>query len=44
MTVKQGKGGGVKAHPDIVTDFKMWLASSLCLNLIRFVREIKVQT
>lgn len=41
MVVKQGKGGGVKAHPDIATDFQMWLDPSLRLSLIRFMRENK---
>lgn len=41
MTVKQGKGGGVKAHPDIAADFQMWLDSLLRLSLIRFMRENK---
>ena len=41
MVVKQGKGGGVKAHPDIAADFQMWLDPSLRLSLIRFMRENK---
>lgn len=32
MIVKQGKGGGVKAHPDIAVDFQMWLNPSLRLS------------
>lgn len=41
MAIKQGKGRGVKAHPDIATDFQMWLDPSLRLSLIRFMRENK---
>lgn len=41
MYVKQGKGGGVSAHPDIASDFKMWLDPSLRLSLVRFMRKQK---
>lgn len=41
LLVKQGKGGGVKAHPDIASDFHMWLNPSVRLALIRFMREHK---
>lgn len=39
MYVKQGKGGGVMAHPDIASDFRMWLDPSLRLALVKFMRE-----
>ena len=43
LCVKQGKGGGVMAHPDIASDFRMWLDPSLRLALIKFMREQKNQ-
>ena len=39
LHVRQGKGGGVMAHPDIASDFRMWLDPSLRLALIKFMRE-----
>ena len=40
MYVKQGKGGGVRAYPEIAADFQLWLAPLERLALIRLVREI----
>ena len=42
MYVKQGKGGGASAQPDIASDFKMWLDPSLRLALVKFMREQKI--
>ena len=39
LRVKQGKGGGVMSHPDIASDFRMWLDPSLRLALVKFMRE-----
>ena len=39
MRVKQGKGGGIMAHPDIASDFHMWLDPRLRLVLVKFMRE-----
>lgn len=41
MRVKQGKGGGVSAYPEIAADFRLWLAPSERLALVRFVHEIR---
>ena len=41
MRVKQGKGGGVSASPEIATDFQLWLAPGERLILVRFVNEIR---
>lgn len=41
MRVKQGKGGGVRAYPEIAADFHLWLDPSERLALIRSVREIR---
>src|SRR5699024_273410 len=38
LRVKQGKGGGVMSHPDIASDFRMWLDPSLRLALVKFMR------
>ncbi len=35
MTVKQGKGGRVKAYPEIATDFFLWLDLKARLAIIR---------
>ena len=43
LRVRQGKGGGVMAHPDIASDFRMWLDPSLRLALVKFMREQKNQ-
>ncbi len=42
MHVKQGKGGGVRAYPEIAADFHLWLDSAERLALVRLVREIKI--
>ena len=39
--VKQGKGGGVSAYPEIAADFRLWLDPTERLALVRMVREIK---
>ena len=38
LYVKQGKGGGVSAYPEIATDFRLWLDPKERLTLIRSVR------
>lgn len=35
MSVKQGKGGGVKACPEIAADFRLWLDPKTRLALVR---------
>ncbi len=35
MYVKQGKGGGVKAYPEIAADFRLWLDPRARLALVR---------
>lgn len=35
MSVKQGKGGGVKAYPEIAADFRLWLDPKTRLALVR---------
>ena len=42
--VKQGKGGGVSAYPEIAADFRLWLDPTERLALVRMVREIKTDT
>jgi len=42
IRVKQGKGGGVSAYPEIAADFRLWLAPSERLALVRLVREMKI--
>lgn len=42
MHVKQGKGGGVNAYPEIVADFHLWLDPAQRLALVRMVREIEI--
>ncbi len=39
MCVKQGKGGGVKAYPEIVADFHLWLDPKARLAMIRFMNH-----
>ena len=39
--VKQGKGGGVNAYPEIAADFHLWLDPSERLVLVRMAREMK---
>lgn len=41
MYVKQGKGGGVRAYPEIAADFRLWLDPAERLALVRLVREIR---
>ena len=42
MHVKQGKGGGVSAYPEIAADFHLWLDPAERLALVRWSRETKV--
>ena len=42
IRVKQGKGGGVSAYPEIAADFHLWLDPAERLALVRMVREIKI--
>lgn len=35
MRVKQGKGGGVKAYPEIAADFHLWLDPKVRLAIVR---------
>ncbi len=42
MHVKQGKGGGVSAYPEIATDFHLWLDPAERLALVRLAREIGI--
>lgn len=44
IRVKQGKGGGVSAYPEIATDFHLWLDPAERLMLVRFVNEIRADT
>lgn len=41
MYVKQGKGGGVKAYPEIAADFRLWLDPTERLTLLRSIRNIE---
>lgn len=41
MRVKQGKGGGVSAYPEIVADFHLWLDPAERLALVRLVRDVR---
>ena len=41
MRVKQGKGGGVSAYPEIAADFGLWLNPKERLALVRSVKKIK---
>lgn len=38
LHVKQGKGGGVRAYPEIAADFRLWLNPAERLALIRLTR------
>lgn len=38
--VKQGKGGGVNAYPEIAADFRLWLDPAERLALVRMVRSL----
>lgn len=40
LSVKQGKGGGVKACPEIAADFRLWLDPKTRLALVRATSEI----
>ena len=42
MYVKQGKGGGVKAYPEIAADFRLWLDPEERLTLIRLTQKMKI--
>lgn len=42
MRVKQGKGGGVSAYPEIAADFHLWLDPAERLVLVRMVRKIEI--
>lgn len=42
MHVKQGKGGGVSAYPEIAADFHLWLDPAERLALVRMVRKMKI--
>ena len=42
MHVKQGKGGGVSAYPEIVADFRLWLDPAERLALVRLTRKMKI--
>lgn len=35
MHVKQGKGGGVSAYPEIAADFQLWLDPKMRLAIVR---------
>ena len=35
IRIKQGKGGGVKAYPEIVADFHLWLDPKVRLAIVR---------
>ena len=41
MYVKQGKGGGVKAYPEIAADFRLWLNPVERLTLLRSIESIE---
>lgn len=41
MRVRQGKGGGVSAYPEIAADFRLWLDPAERLALVRFIQEMK---
>ncbi len=42
LYVKQGKGGGVSAYPEIAADFHLWLDPAERLALVRTMRGLKV--
>lgn len=42
MYVKQSKGGGVSAYPEIAADFRLWLDPAERLTMVRLVRKIKI--
>jgi len=39
IRVKQGKGGGVKAYPEIAADFQLWLDPKARLAMVRMHHE-----
>ncbi len=39
MHVKQGKGGGVSAYPEIAADFHLWLDPKTRLAIVRFANK-----
>ena len=41
MRVKQGKGGGVRAYPEIAADFLLWLDPAERLALVRLAQKGK---
>lgn len=43
MSVKQGKGGGVKACPEIAADFQLWLGPKARLAVVRATSEMQWQ-
>ncbi len=42
LHVKQGKGGGVSAYPEIAADFHLWLDPAERLVLVRLIQEMKI--
>ncbi len=42
MRVKQGKGGGVSAYPEIAADFQLWLDPAERLALFRLAQKAKI--
>lgn len=42
MHVKQGKGGGVSAYPEIAADFHLWIDPVERLAIVRLMREMKI--
>ncbi len=42
MYIKQGKGGGVRAYPEIAADFHLWLDPKERLALISQIQEMKI--
>lgn len=41
MYVKQGKGGGVSAYPEIAADFRLWVNPAERLALVQLVRKMQ---
>lgn len=41
MRVKQGKGGGVSAYPEIAADFRLWLDPAERLVLVRLIQDVR---
>lgn len=40
MQVKQGKGGGVNAYPEIAADFRLWISPAERLAIVRLTRGV----